>query len=360
MRRSFLIALLVLLAAAGWLLSGQLGSDSAPVGEAPQAAPASPELARVRVRTITAEDKVREIIVQGRTEASRRAVVKAETAGRVVAIGSSEGARVDQGDLIVRLALDDREAKLTEARSIMAQREIEYRAASELSERSFASRTKVAEAQARLDAARAEVAAAALEVERTLIRAPFDGVLQDRAVEIGDRAAPGTTIATIIDLTPLVVVGDVTERDVGSVEIGSPVQVRLVDGREATGRVRYVSSAGRPGTRTFAVEAEVANPDGRVPEGLTVEMRLSGGTLPAHLVSPAVLSLNEAGRVGVKTVEDGTVRFTPVTIVGDGPQGVWLAGLPPTVTVVTVGQEYVRAGQKVAAVPEGAAPPSGS
>ena len=70
-------------------------------------------------------------------------------------------------------------------------------------------------------------------------------------------------------------------------------------------------------------------------------------------MSPSVLTLSDEGVVGIKSVgADGTVAFRPVTMIADTPDGIWLGGLPDEVTVITVGQEYVRAGQRVRPVPE--------
>ena len=88
-------------------------------------------------------------------------------------------------------------------------------------------------------------------------------------------------------------------------------------------------------------------------QGLSSELRLPVADLPAHRVSPAILTLADNGDVGVKTLNaDNVVEFHPVTIVADGPDGLWLVGLPEKVTFITVGQEFVQPGQKVQPVPD--------
>jgi len=71
------------------------------------------------------------------------------------------------------------------------------------------------------------------------------------------------------------------------------------------------------------------------------------GTVPAHLLPQSVLTLNDEGTLGIRSVKDGVVEFYPVTIISDSREGVWVTGLPPTVDVITMGQEYVVPGQKV-------------
>jgi multidrug efflux system membrane fusion protein len=76
-------------------------------------------------------------------------------------------------------------------------------------------------------------------------------------------------------------------------------------------------------------------------------LRLKQGLIKAHFLSPAVLTLNELGELGVKTVKSGQVQFHKVQIIDDTQQGVWLTGLPDEVELIVVGQEFVRSNQKV-------------
>jgi hypothetical protein len=111
------------------------------------------------------------------------------------------------------------------------------------------------------------------------------------------------------------------------------------------------TSAGVRAIKYFG--GEVPNADKRIIQGLSTELRLPVADLPAHLVSPAILTLADNGDIGVKTLNaENIVEFHPVTIVADGPDGIWLAGLPEKVTFITVGQEFVQPGQKVQPVPE--------
>ena len=73
----------------------------------------------------------------------------------------------------------------------------------------------------------------------------------------------------------------------------------------------------------------------------------------AHVVSPSLLSLDDAGNIGLRIIDQQSqVQFINVNIIGDDSQGVWVTGLPPQTTVITVGQEYVSPGQQVSAVME--------
>lgn len=353
MKRSVITALVIAVAATGWILSGQVGSSGAPAETRTSATvPPAAALPQVRVQTFTAHDHTVRITLTGRTQAVRRVDLRAETEGPIAEIFAAEGAVLRKGDRIARIALKDREARLAEARALVAQRQAVYEASARLAEKGYRARTALAQDRALLDQARALLKQVEVDIASTILRAPFEGVLERRAVELGDFVQRGDEIATIVDLDPILVLGDVAEADVGTVEVGMPARVRLVTGDTLDATVRYIATTADPDTRTFRIELEADNPDRRIREGLTAELVLPGRTVRAHLVSPALLTLADDGRIGVKLLTEGDVaRFAPVRILGETPEGVWLAGLPERATLVTVGQAFVKDGERVAPVP---------
>ncbi|UCH73589.1 MAG: efflux RND transporter periplasmic adaptor subunit [Rhodospirillales bacterium] len=375
MKRSYLIALVIAVAATGWLLSPYVldylrpgtGSETADQQSPPQpstdsASGRSAPALRVRVRRSIAEERIKSLILTGQTEPSRQATLKAETSGRIVAIEAREGAAVKAGDVIARIEMDDRKARLEEARALLKQRQIEYEAARKLSSKGFQTQIRLAESQSQMESAKALLRRIELDIEHTTIRAPFDGVLQDRLVEIGDYTGVGDPVAVIVDLDPILAVGQLSERESGFVRPDNEGRARLVTGEVIEGRVSYVSAVGAAGTRTFRVELELENGDARIPAGLTAEISLPIASVAAHQLSPAALTLDDAGVVGVKTVDaDNIVRFHPVELVAGGADGMWISGLPREAAIITVGQEFVLPGQTVVPVPEDMpAPPAGA
>jgi len=170
---------------------------------------------------------------------------------------------------------------------------------------------------------------------------------------IDEKVDTKEVIATIVDLDPLVIVAEITERDANLVKHGATGTVRLVTGHQSTGMVDFVSRTAKEATRTFRVDVKVANPDEAIPAGLTAEVRLPLGETMAHFVSSALLTLADDGRVGVKVVDaQGRVEFRPAKIVDASADGVWLGGLPDRITVISAGQEYVTTGRTVQPVPD--------
>ncbi|WP_086464763.1 efflux RND transporter periplasmic adaptor subunit [Oceanibaculum nanhaiense] len=350
MKSSIWIAILFAVAATLWIASGQFG-DAA---DAPSGTPRQETQAALPgVQFIVSETQAhrRELTINGHTEAERRVMLRVETDGRIAEIGVEKGKRVAAGEVIARIALDSREAVRAEARALVRQREAEFSASKQLAGKGFRSDTNLAQTQALLDSARAALARIEVDIANTTIRAPFDGVLNDRMVEVGNYVQAGDEVAQIVDTDPMLVVIEVPETHALSLALGDLAEVRFSNGETRTAVIRFIASVANSATRTFRVEAELDNRDGSIRDGLTAAVKLSLDTVPAHFITPAILTLNDAGQLGVKLVDEaGTVAFRPVRIIASETDGVWLAGLPERARLIVVGQEFVAEGQKVEAV----------
>ncbi len=97
---------------------------------------------------------------------------------------------------------------------------------------------------------------------------------------------------------------------------------------------------------------ELPNPDNKLRDGVSADIRIPVRQLQAQKISSGILVLDDNGVGGRAHRPDGMVHFVPVKIVSDGPDGMWVSGLPDNVTVITVGQEFVTDGEKVDAVPD--------
>ncbi len=337
-----------------WLLSGQFGNDDASSDAGTTvAAVARTSQSKVRVRTQIAEEVTRTIVVNGQTGPARVVELSAETDGRVQHIGAKRGANVDRNTIIVRLDERDRAARLVQAQATVKQREVEYEARAKLKAESYVSEAQLQEAVARLEAARTELTRAELDLNYMLVRAPFDGALQARAVEIGDFLKVGDPIATFVDNRTIIVTANVSEFDARFVHVGMVAEAQLATGENVRGKIRYVAPVADTATRTFTVELEVDNSAGLLRAGGTAELYISAESIMAHRISPSLLTLDDAGNVGVKIINDvGKVEFVVADIALSSGDGVWVAGLPETVTILTVGQGFVSTGAIVDAVPE--------
>ena len=355
MRKTYVSAIVIAVAAGLWLASGELREPRAagPKTLAEQNARLDAEredrpLTHVRARVVRAQQQNARVTLRGWTANKRTVEVKAETSGRVLARPVEKGQRVAEGQVLCRIAMDDRQAQVTEANEAVNQARIEHEGAMKLKDRGLVSETLVATSKARLAAAQAQLAHSELEAEHTGVRAPFAGLIENTHVEVGAFVQPGTPCATVIDLDPMLLVGRISERDVHAVALGGQAEGRLLSGELVSGKVTFVGKQSDPGTRTYPVEVQVPNPDYTLRSGITTEIHVSIGTELAHKVSPSLLALDDEGRIGLRTLDrNNQVEFHLVQVISDDGGSVWVSGLPEVATLVTVGQELVVPGERV-------------
>ena len=99
--------------------------------------------------------------------------------------------------------------------------------------------------------------------------------------------------------------------------------------------------------RTFRIEIEVPNPELNLREGMTANILIPVESAKAHFLTPSLLTLKDDGAVGIRIVEDDTVKFYTVTIAGNDSNGLWVKGLPDSIQLIITGQNFVTEGQKV-------------
>ena len=355
MRSTYITAAIIALLIGLWLLSGQLGK---PAQEAPKSlAERNREQAvlmednapvRVRAEVINAVQRTQQVRVRGKTENKRTVEVRAEVAGRIVERPVERGDRVRKGELLCRLSIDDRQAGVAEARASLQQAQIEYQGSLELKAKGFQSDTAIAQARARLVGAEAQLTRRELDLARTQIRAPFDGLVEDVSQDVGDYVSPGAACSTVVDLDPMLLVGRVSEKDVQRLKLGSSAQGVLSDGSTVEGTVSFIGTQSDPATRTYAVEVEVANIQDTLRSGITTDILVPVEEVLAHKVSPALFALNDRGELGLRTVNgDDRVEFHTIDVLSNDVDGAWVAGLPAVTTLITVGQELVIPGDRV-------------
>lgn len=344
-RRPLIIITIVVLAIA-WIASGFLTRPAPTAAETGADGPTTVGVAEHR-----AESVEELLVLQGDVEPESRMIVRAETAGQIAEWVVPRGAEVSEGDLLARLKMDDRQAKLREAEARVAGAESDYEATRAMAEDDFTAELQVDVKRAELEAARAELEAVRQDIENTRLRAPMDGTVHRRMAERGDFLAVGGALAEIVVNHPLRAVVQVPQHRIRDVETGQEARIRFLDGSTAEGEVTFVAPVAEPATRTFRLEATFPNPEDELPSGISAEVVIPVAEVEAHRVSPALLHLDDDGRLGLKAVGDGRVVFHEVEVVRADRDGVWVTGAPPTIDLITVGAGFVRAGEDVIAEP---------
>jgi len=359
LKKTYAIAVLIILVVSLWMFSGMFKSKTAhtPTEDTPAhteegAAPAQPSAARVRITHLVAQKQHVEVVLRGRTEAKRIVDVKAETGGRVIAVHAEKGQRVQKGDLLCELANDGRNERLAQARAGFAKATIDYEGAQRLQKSGLLSATSLAASKSALESSRAALRTAELDVEYVKIRAPFAGFVEDRPTEVGALLERGSICTRLFDEASLLATGQASEREVAALKLDQPVLVQTTTGEQVNGKISFIGRAADPQTRTYRIEA-LLDANTNLRDGITAQITVPLQEVIAHRITPAVLALDDAGKVGVRIINaEQRVEFHHVTVVRETKDGVWIAGLPNEIDLITVGQEMVADGDKVETSPD--------
>lgn len=343
--RSTWIASALTLAVVLWMGSGLvLPAPEAPGTDTPvEPAPVAVAVERSEPAPVTLIFRA-----NGQALPERDTILRAQVSGDVAEVLVAMGDMVEQGQEIARLRSDAAEADLAQARQALAAAERDLENAETLLERGVATVDRVQQARTALTQAQARLAAAVDAVSNNVVVSPFGGRVERLGVDPGEFVQAGAEIGRIVDITPLTVSFEVPQQALQRLASGQEATVRFITGETAEGRVTFVGSAAAPATRTFPAEITIPNPDGAIAAGISADITIPTREVMAHFVSPSVISLDPEGRLGVKTVDaEDIVAFHPVEIVRAEIDGVWVTGLPGEVRLITVGQGFVRAGERV-------------
>jgi multidrug efflux system membrane fusion protein len=272
-----------------WMVSGSLVEEEA----SPQSESALTTLSSVTVLNSNAILKSKTIRASGFTEADKFIQVRAEIGGRVISTPFKQGDYVKEGDLLCQLYIAGREAY-------------------------------------------------------PKIVAPFSGYLESLRVDKGDYLNTGGICASLIDSNPMLLIADIAEKEIADIDVGANSMARLISGDEILGKVSFIATSADKNTRTFRVEIQVDNKDRKIRDGVSAEIYIESKKVFSHKISPAILSLNDQGKLGIRTVdENNSVEFKEIEILEDTTDGLWISGLNENERIITLGQEYVFQGQTV-------------
>lgn len=346
LNKGHMAALILCLALILWMAAGALRSHEEFVNPRPLTLDSG--LTRVQVERMKGEQVNRDVLVSAHTAASRRVELKSEIRAKVIRIAKDKGATVKAGDLILELDARDWPARVKQAEANLKQRQLEAKSTHELKSRGLANEAQVAQAETVLANAEAELTNARIQLKAARITAPFDGIVDQRAVEVGDFVKDGTPLATVLDFSPYLVKGHAAERDAADINIGDAAWAELVNGDRVDGRIRFIAAEADANTRTFPVELEISNPSGAMTAGLTATIHVPQPATHAYFVSPALLILNDEGKLGLKGINDrNQVVFRPVNLLKADNNGIWVYGLGAEADLITVGGGFVGYGQEV-------------
>ena len=330
-----------------WMLTGLLKPTNLNATEAPVQKKTS-EMFSVQVEQYDAKTIIPELIIHGQTAPNRSVEIKAEIAGKVLKINAREGDYVKKDQIIIEIDPRDKKEQLDQAKALLKQRKVEHRANQSLIGQGLQNKTRLAESEALLASANAQVTALTIDLNASKIKAPFSGILENRHVEVGSYLRVADPVISLLDYNPFIVKAYAAEKDLMLIQTGSKAKAKLINGSVLDGTIRFVSSTANDASRTFAVELEIQNLSERQANGVTADISIPLQPTNGIFISPALLTLNEKGLLGAKYVgEDNRVIFSPVQLIKAEATGVWISGLPNPVDLIVVGQSFVSTGEKV-------------
>ena len=333
-----------------WMLSASLLKSTPKT--AAQTAIITPQKMRVVIKESKAQWIEPTIIASGQTAPNKESTLKAEIIGVVASINKHKGEVLKQGDTIVKLKVSDKLARLEEAEAGVYDEETTLKAMQHLKPQGYSEETKFNDTKTALAKAKAQLLAINIELSKTNITAPFDGILSELNVEEGDYLKAGDPIGAIVNNSPLMVEVGIAEKDINQVTLGAKALVHLITGEQLTGKVRFISPKANVATRMFTVEIELPNPN-NLRAGLSSEAIIFAPAVLTHFISPALLSMDQQGTLGIKTIdENNIVHFQPINIIRANNAGLWVSGLPTTATLVSIGQGFVNEGEIIIPVNE--------
>ncbi|WP_372881864.1 efflux RND transporter periplasmic adaptor subunit [Psychromonas sp.] len=343
--RPYWIALLIACLLFLWMFSGSLEHQPLATKKTAQET-----LPKVQVTHLIPQQITKSLSLYARSKANSRAVVRAEVAGVIINSLATKGQYVQLGNRLVDIDKNELPVRLGQAKALLDERQLNYDAVKSLNARGLQASIRLAEANSLLLMAKSEVEVLRLMLARTNIRAPFAGILQEQFVEQGDYVKVGDPVFSIENIDPIVFRGDATEHHVNQLSVNQKVTATLLSGEVLSGKLTYVSAVADPRSSTFAVEAQFTNPDLKIFSGISAELVIPLYSVQAVYVSPSALAMDENGNLGVKSVVDGEVVFTAIELVEAGNDGAWLTGFPGAVDIITLGQGFVKPGDRVQAI----------
>jgi len=299
-----------------------------------------------------------EVALTGQLEAELEVVVRSELEGVIGTIEFEEGKPVARGDVLFVMHDGEQRARLHEAQAEERLARDVYERTQSLTSRDISSVARKAEAAAKLDEARAKVELAQLELDRTRIVAPFDGVAGSRLVGPGEWVKPETGLVSIAAIDKLQLLFLLPEPSIRLAEVGGIVHARVVaypDDR-FRGEVFFVSPSVDRATRRLLAKAWVPNADHRLKPGMFANVDVVVLERDAALLVPEsamvydrhgtyVWRIDAEERAEKVPVEIGVRRHGRVEIVG---------GLSPGDRVISAGVSKVMAGSLVSVQPPAA------
>lgn len=284
------------------------------------------------------------------------AVIKPEVPGLVTEIAFIEGTRAKKDDLLIKIDDDTLKAEKAQTEAEYELSQHTYNRINKLFERGTTSAQVRDEAYSAMKVAEAKLQITAAKLEKTEIRAPFDGIIGLREISEGDYVEVGKTITNLEDIDPIKVEFAIPERYFSSINVGQIVEISVDSYRDKTfeGMVYAIDPKIDPDTRNVLIKASISNGQELLRPGMFAYVSLQVGKNENALLIPEETLIPSGKNISVFRVTDGIAHLTPVTT-GRRLEGrvEITEGLAQGDKVVTAGHTKIQDGMPVSDIDQG-------
>jgi membrane fusion protein (multidrug efflux system) len=344
-------AAVAIVGGAAWFIGFRTGPEhiSPAAGGKPSAAPVTVEGAPV-----TTAPMERTIEAVGTMQSNESVIVRPEISGRVVEILFEEGQAVEKDAILIRLDDATYRAQLAEAEAAAVLSRANFTRAEDLFKKKAGSERALDEARATRDADEAAVALAQAALDKTVLKASFDGVLGLRQVSVGDYVTPGQDIVNLEDMSPLKVDFRVPEIFLTQIAAGQDIEINVdaLPGQDIGGTVYAIDPRVDAAGRSLLIRATVANDDGVLRPGLFARVNLVVASNKKALQVAEQALIPQGDKKFVYRVTDGKAEMVEIKT-GLRRKGMVevTEGLKEGDTIIVAGHMKVQPGGAVSVVP---------
>ena len=301
-----------------------------------------------KISESVAVNKAKTLSFTGVAKAEEQINLTSELDGKVISILVKNGSFLKKGAGIIQIDPKNYLYSHNSAKESVINQEILYKSALELKEKGLGSNASVATAKAQLHSAKANLKQAQLNLSNSVIKAPYDGTVDEINAKVGGYLTAGSQVGKFLSDKVVKIKFSVPNYQFNDVKNSTSVALSL-DGKEINiHKISSLSNIADDVTKTYAAEVLTDNTTLKLKSGQIVKVLVNTGDFLAHKVSQSIISIDLNGDIGVKVLNSANiVEFIPVEIIGEDSDGFWVVNLPKSSRIITLGHAHIKPGEKL-------------
>ncbi|RYJ41393.1 efflux RND transporter periplasmic adaptor subunit [Flavobacterium beibuense] len=265
-----------------------------------------PNRSRILVRTIAVKDTTftHFIEIQGNVDTKQNILIYPEFSGILQQLNVKAGQRVSKGQVLARIDDGGVSAQVAQAQAQLDLAQTTFERQKRLWDQKIGSEIQYLQAKTSLESQQKVVAQLQSQLNKTVVRAPFSGTIDEVMTEKGKVVSPGQELFRIVNLGDMYVSATVPETYLSQIKLGAPVEVRLnAIGKTYKGKVRQIGNYINPNNRTFGIEVALPNPENLLRPNQVAVLKIEDYKTDKALLLPEnIIQQKAGGRLVVYTV----------------------------------------------------------